>query len=113
MAPDRVRVDPPLTVNVDVEADVDVNAKVLPLKFVLKVSEVAGTMVNAPVRVKVLAPVTKLTPAPTFEVVIEVKDLATFILSVALFSIVIVLPAVIVLALTVVPVEIVVCAIED
>lgn len=108
---ESVKVEPVLTVSVEVVANVEVYTTVVPVKLVANVSEVPGTIVSAPVRVNVLGPETVLTPEPTFEVVIEANDLATFMTSVALFSIVIVLPAVMALALTEVPVLIVVWAV--
>jgi hypothetical protein len=74
------------------------------------VSVVVATTSIAPVIVKVPAPLMTAVPAPIAEVVIEVNDRLTFIASVPPCSIIIVFPTGIVLAFTVEPLIIVVCA---
>jgi hypothetical protein len=98
----------PLTIKLDVVAEVSVMTSVVPLKSVLKTSEVDAVTVNAPVSVTALAPETVQFPAPVVEVVMDAKDRAKSILRVPPSSITIVLPAGIELALTVVRVVIVV-----
>ncbi|GHN01323.1 hypothetical protein WSM22_28120 [Cytophagales bacterium WSM2-2] len=102
-APEKVNVLPKLTVNVEVVEEVAPKLNDVPVRFVLKAIDVEAVMVRAPLSVSVLAPVTAQTPAPVVLVVMDVKDLATSILRVPPFCMVIVFPAVIVLALTVFP----------
>ncbi len=109
IAPDNVKVEPRLTLRVEVAADIPRIVMVTPLKFVLNERVVEVAIVIGPVSVRVFAPVTEEAPAPpTVDVVIEVNDCATSIARVAPVSIVIVFPAVIALAFVVVPVRIVV-----